>query len=125
MDSGGNLYGTTAGGGANRDGTVFELSGPDDLPASQISGLRSSTGAGASRTFTVAVPNAIGTTDTGDTGTADLTSNDRAANLPANDAAADIGTYPFSGLLPQKKDKPSITGTLFSSTTGGLSADGS
>ena len=25
MDSSGNLYGTTAGGGANRDGTVFEL----------------------------------------------------------------------------------------------------
>ena len=46
MDSGGNLYGTTA-------STVFELSGADALPASQISGLRSSTGADASRTFTV------------------------------------------------------------------------
>ncbi len=118
MDSSGNLYGTTA-------STVFELSGADALPASQISGLHSSTGAGASRKFTVTVPNAVGTTDSGDVGTVDLASNDSTANLNANDTAPDIGTCPFSGVVPQKKGRPSITDTLFSSTTGGLSTDGS
>ena len=125
MDSSGNLYGTTYLGGASNGGTVFELSGADALPALQISGLRSSTDAGASQTFTVTVPNAVGTTDTGYAGTADFTSNDRTANLIANDTAPDIGTDPFSGVVPQKKGKPSITDTLFSSITGGLSADGS
>ncbi len=125
MDTSGNLYGTTYLGGASNGGTVFELSGADALPASQISGLRSSTGAGASRTFTVTVPNAVGTTDSGDAGAVDLTSNDSTANLNANDTAADIGTDPFGGLVPQKKGKASITGTLFSSTTGSLSTDGS
>ena len=125
VDSSGNLYGTASEGGAAGLGTVFELSGADALPALQISGLRSSTGAGASRTFTVTVPNAVGITDNGDAGTVDLRSNDSTANLNANDTAADIGTDPFSGTLPQKKGKPSITDTLFSSITGSLSADGS
>jgi len=103
MDSSGNLYGTTGGGGASNDGTVFELSGADALPALQISGSRSSTGAGASRTFTVTVPNAVGTTDTGYAGMVDVTSNGRTANLTANDPASDIGTYPFSGSCRKRK----------------------
>ena len=125
MDSSGNLYGTTAGGGASNEGTVFELTGADVLPALQIGGLRSSTGAGASRTFTVIVSNAVGTTDTGHAGTVDFETNDRTANLVANDTASEMGMDPFSGLVPQKKGKPSITDTLFSSITGSLSADGS
>jgi uncharacterized repeat protein (TIGR03803 family) len=125
MDTSGNLYGTTYVGGASNDGTVFELSGADALLALQISALRSSTGAYASRTFTVTVPNAVGTTDIGHAGAADFTSNDSAANLNANDTAAEIGTDPFSGALPQRKGRPSITDTLFSSTTGSLSANGS
>jgi uncharacterized repeat protein (TIGR03803 family) len=125
MDSSGNLYGTTNAGGASNDGTVFELTGADALPASQISGLRSSTGTGASRTFTVTVSNAVGTTDTGHAGAVVFTSNDRTAYLTANDTAAEIGTDPFGGLVPQKKGKASITDTLFSSTTGSLGADGS
>ena len=126
MDSSGNLYGTTLfGAGTAASGTVFELSGADALPAVRIGGLRSSTGAGASRTLTANVPDAVGTTDTGDAGTVDLTSNDSTAGLAANDTAAEIGTDPFGGLVPQEKGKPSITGTLFSSTTGSLSADGS
>jgi uncharacterized repeat protein (TIGR03803 family) len=123
MDSSGNLYGTTNAGGASNDGTVFELSGTDAPPALQISDLRSSTGAGASRTFTV--PNAVGTTDTGYPGAVVLTSNDRMANLTANDANPDMGTSPFSELVPQKKGKPSITYAHFGSITGSLSADSS
>jgi uncharacterized repeat protein (TIGR03803 family) len=125
MDSSGNLYGTTTEGGVCHDGTIFELSGADVRQASQISGSRSSTGADASRTFTVCVPNVVDTTGAGHTGRADLTSNDSTANLNANDTAADIGTDPFSGVVPQKKGKPSITDTLFSSITGSLIADGS
>ena len=125
MDSSGNLYGTTLYGGTAGVGTVFELSGADALSASQISGVRSSTGVAASRTLTVAVPNAVGTTDTGHAGTVDFTTNDRTANLTANDAAPDMGTDPFSGVVPQKKGKASITDALFSSITGSLSADGS
>ena len=125
MDSSGNLYGTTDIGGASNGGTVFELSGVDALPALQISGLRFSSGAGASRTFTVTAPNAVGTTDNGHAGTVDFTTNDRTANLVANATAPDMETDPFSGLVPQKKGKSSITETLFSSITGSLIADGS
>ena len=125
MDSSGNLYGTTSEGGVSKGGTVFELSGADALPASQISGLRSSTCAGAPRTFTVTVPNAVGTTDTGYAGAVVFANNDRTANLTANDADQEIGTYPFGGVVPQKKGKPTITDALFSSITGSLSADGS
>jgi uncharacterized repeat protein (TIGR03803 family) len=124
MDSSGNMYGTTTSIRGNL-GAVFELTGGDARKVLQISGLRSSTGAGASRTFTVTVPNAAGTTGNGDAGTVDFTSNDSTANLNANDLAEDIGMDPFSAVLPQKKGKPSITDTLFSSTTGGLFADGS
>ena len=112
-------------GGASNEGTVFELTGADVLPALQISGLRSSTGAGASRTFTVTVANAVGTTDTGHAGTVDFETNDRTANVVANETALDMGTHPFIGVVPQKKGKPSITETLLSSITGSLSADGS
>ncbi len=131
MDSSGNLYGTTFEGGSSFNGTnagygtVFELSGGDALPAVRISGLRSSTGSDASRTFAVTVPNAVGITDTGYAGTADFTSNARTANLTANDTAADIGTDPFSGFVPQEKGKPSITDARFSSITGSVSTDGS
>jgi uncharacterized repeat protein (TIGR03803 family) len=122
MDTSGDLYGTTDSGGASGDGTVFEL--PAALqPSIQISGLRSSAGAGASRTFTVTVPNAASNNNNGYGGTADFTSNASTANLNANDTAADMGTDPFSGVVPQKKGKASITDTLFSSITGGLSTE--
>ncbi|MFI5458070.1 MAG: choice-of-anchor tandem repeat GloVer-containing protein [Isosphaerales bacterium] len=124
MDSSGNLYGTTVGGGSGDGyGTVFELTGAAAKPALQISGSHSSTGAGASATSIVAVPNAVGTTDTGSAGTADFTSNERTANLTANDTAPDMGTSPFSGVVPQKKSKPSSTDTLFSAITGSLGTD--
>jgi hypothetical protein len=55
----------------------------------------------------------------------DVTSSDRTANLTANDTASNMGTFPFSGVVPQKKGKPSITDTLFTSIMGSLSADGS
>ena len=123
MDSSGNLYGTTQAGGVSNMGTVFELSGAVSTPALQISGSRSSADAGAPRTFTVTVPNAVGTTGTGYAGTADLTNNDSTANMNANDMAPDIGTDPFSGVIPQKKAKPSMTDALLSSIAGSLSAD--
>jgi hypothetical protein len=48
------------------------------------------------------VANAVGTTDTGYTGTADFTSIDRTANLTANDMATEMGADPFGGVVPQK-----------------------
>ena len=125
MDTSGNLYGTTHLGGASNGGAVFELPGAVSSPALQISGLRPSTGADASRTFAGTVPKAVGATDTGDAGTVDLTSNASTANLNATDTAADMGTDPLSAAVPQEKGKPSITDTLFSSTAGGFFADGS
>ncbi len=126
MDSSGNLYGTTEAGGLGL-GTVFELPGAAARPSLQISGLPSSTGAGVAQTFTVTVPNAVGTTDSGYTGTVNFTSADSAANLPADNAvtALDNGRHPFSGFALKKTRKQSITATdvLFSSITGSLSVN--
>jgi uncharacterized repeat protein (TIGR03803 family) len=123
VDGSGNFFGTTEQGGADGDGAVFELPATAH-PSLQIGGFPSSTSAGSAQTFTVTIQSADGTTDTGYTGTVHFTTNDRTANLVANDTAPDMGTDPFSGLVPQKKGKSSITDTLFSSITGSLSADG-
>jgi uncharacterized repeat protein (TIGR03803 family) len=122
MDASGNMYGTTTYGGASNVGTVFEL--PAALqPSLQKSGLASRTSAGTSPVLTVAVQSAVGATDTGYLGTVKFTSTDSAASLPANDAGPDIGTDPFSGVVPQKKGKSTIADALSRSITGSLSVN--
>jgi uncharacterized repeat protein (TIGR03803 family) len=123
MDSSGNLYGTTEVGGAWNGGTVFELTGGGAPTTIGSSGLPSSTGAGASQTFTAAIPNSVGTADTGHTGTVDFTSTDSMAILPAKDAAWNYGVLTLTVSVPQKKGKPSITATdaVLSSITVGRS----
>jgi uncharacterized repeat protein (TIGR03803 family) len=125
VDSGGNLYGTTAGGGASSNGTVFELTGGGAPTSLQIAGFPSSAGTGASQTFSVTVPNSVGTTDTTYVGTVDFASTDSTANLPAKDATADNRTPTFSGFVLQKKGKPLIMARdmLFSPIAGSISAD--
>ncbi len=100
MDSSGNFYGTTEQGGANGDGTVFELPATAH-PSLQISGFPSSTSAGSAQTFTVTIQNADGTTDTGYSGTVHFTSSDPQAVLPANYTftAANAGVYTFAATL--------------------------
>jgi uncharacterized repeat protein (TIGR03803 family) len=124
-DCSGNMYGTTSGGGASSNGTVFELTGGGGPTTVRSSGLGSSTGAGASQTFTVAAQNSVGTTDTTYVGTVDFASTDSTANLPASDTftASGNGTHHFRGFVLNKKDNPSImaTGTRFSSITVGRS----
>jgi len=124
-DSSGNLYGTTEIGGVSNYGTVFELPGAAAPTSLQISGVHSSTGAGASRTLTVAVPNTVGSSDTGYAGTVEFTSADSTANLPANNTvtALEAVTHPFSGFALKKKGQQSITDTLSSSITGSLSVE--
>ncbi len=127
MDSSGNLYGTTTYGGSAGLGTVFELPGSAGHSSFQISGLPSSTDAGASHMFTVADPNTAGTTITGYTGTIDFTSADSTPNVPTSDTfmASDKGTQTLIWFVLQKKGKPSITATdaLFSSVTGSLGVE--
>ncbi len=111
MDSSGNFYGTTELGGADGDGTVFEL--PVAAPPSvQISGFPSSTGAGNPQTFTVTIQNADGTTDTGYTGTVHFTSSDPQAVLPADYTftAANAGVCTFTATL-KTAGTQSITAT--------------
>ncbi len=101
MDSNGNLYGTTTGGGAG-GGTVLELSAvATPQPSYQISGLPSSTRAGVAQTFTVTVRNPGGSTDTGYTGTVHFTGSDAQAVLPANYTftTADAGVHRFTATL--------------------------
>ena len=111
MDSSGNFYGTTYEGGADGDGTVFELPAVAQ-PSLQISGFPSSTSAGSPQTFTVTIQNADGTTDTGYTGTVQFTSSDPQAVLPANYTftAADAGVYTFTTTL-KTAGTQSITAT--------------
>ncbi len=98
LDSSGNLVGTTYAGGASGDGTVFELPGAVAELSFQLSGFPSSTSAGTAQTFTVTVLNAVGTRDTGYTGTVHFTSSDPQAVLPADYTftAANDGTDTFT-----------------------------
>jgi uncharacterized repeat protein (TIGR03803 family) len=98
VDSRGNLYGTTAGGGAS-GGTVFEL--PTQTPSYLISGFPSSISAGVAQKFTITVQNPDGTTDTSYTGTIHFTSSDPRAVLPANYTftTADAGAHTFTVTL--------------------------
>jgi uncharacterized repeat protein (TIGR03803 family) len=98
MDASGNLYGTTPGGGANGQGTIFEV---------QCGGARysfsgfSSATAGQSGQFTVTVQNPDGSTNTGYTGTIHFASSDARAVLPADYTftAGDAGVHTFSSTL--------------------------
>jgi uncharacterized repeat protein (TIGR03803 family) len=97
MDSSGNLYGTTRGGGAYSNGTVFEVVRGVSY---QISGV-SSTTAGISQQFTVTVLNPDLTVNTGYTGTIHFTSSDPQAGLPADYTfqSSDQGVHTFTGTL--------------------------
>jgi uncharacterized repeat protein (TIGR03803 family) len=81
MDSSGDLYGTTYGGGASNSGTVFELPGAAADTSFQFSGLPSSRSAGASQTFIVTLQDAGGAT-----GAVDFTGTDGSQVLTANEA---------------------------------------
>jgi uncharacterized repeat protein (TIGR03803 family) len=81
MDSSGDLYGTTYGGGASNSGTVFELPGAAADTSFQFSGLPSSRSAGASQTFIVTLQDAGGAA-----GAVDFTSTDGSQVLTANEA---------------------------------------
>ena len=118
MDSSGNLYGTTDLGGAYGQGTVFELAGAVATPALRISGLPSSRRRRRPQTVTVTLQDAGGTTGTGFIGTVDFTSTEQTANVLANDMALDNGTLTFTGFVPQRKGRPSVTAAFFSSITG-------
>jgi uncharacterized repeat protein (TIGR03803 family) len=98
MDSSGNLYGTTGGGGASNDGTVFELS---NGPSFAVSGFPSQITAGTAGAFTVTALNANGMVNTGYTGTVTFSSSDAQAVLPANYTftAADQGVHTFTATL--------------------------
>jgi len=132
MDGNGNLYGTTEYGGPLAQGifagygTVFELAGAAAPACVQISGLHSSTSAGASQTSTGALQNTVGTTDTARTVTVKLSRRDPRAVLPAGHALASAvgGKQTLSGLMKTQR-KPSITAIdkLFSSTTDSPSVD--
>jgi uncharacterized repeat protein (TIGR03803 family) len=108
MDSGGNLYGTTAGGGAYGDGTVFEVVRGVSY---QISAVPSTT-AGVQQQFTVTVLNPDLTVNTGYTGTIHFTSTDPQAGLPADYTfqGSDQGVHTFAGTL-YTAGSQSITGT--------------
>ena len=99
IDSSGNLYGTTYGGGVGIFGTVFEIRNPGTTIA--IGGFPSPATAGAAGTFTVTAKNADGTTDTAYTGTVHFTSSDGQARLPADYTftAADAGVHTFSATM--------------------------
>jgi hypothetical protein len=74
---------------------------PAASPSFVFSGVPSSTTAGSSFTFTVTATNANGTTDTGYTGTVQLTSSDPQAVLPSNTTftPADEGVATFTVTL--------------------------
>jgi uncharacterized repeat protein (TIGR03803 family) len=95
MDSGGNLYGTTVGGGLYNSGTVFEFSTGSSFA---VSGLPASAVAGTSTTFTVAAQNADGSANNAYTGTVHFTTSDPQAMLPADFtfSAADDGVHTFN-----------------------------
>ncbi len=94
MDSSGNLYGTTADGGASNDGTVFKIT---NGPSFAITGPTTVT-AGSSGTFTLTALNANGTADTGYSGTVQFTSSDSKAILPGNVTVTN-GTGTFNATL--------------------------
>ena len=123
MDSSGNLYGTTYGGGAGNLGTVFEITNPGTTIA--IGGFPSPTTAGAAGTFTVTDQNADGSTDSGYTGTVHFTSTDRQAGLPADYTftAADRACIRFSATLKTAGTQSltatdTVTGSIAGSQTG-------
>jgi uncharacterized repeat protein (TIGR03803 family) len=109
MDSSGNLYGTTQGGGAYGNGTVFEV-----VPSVSysVTGFPSPTTAGTSGSFMVTVLNPDGTTDTGYTGTIHFTSTDLQASLPADYTfqSSDQGVHTFTATL-YTAGSQAITGT--------------
>ncbi len=123
LDSNGNLYGTTASGGAGNLGTVFELTNPGTTLA--LGGFPSPATAGVAGTFTVTARNADGTTDTAYTGTVHFTSSDPQAVLPADYTftAADAGVHTFSATLKTAATQSlmaadTVTGRIFGSQTG-------
>jgi len=80
MDGSSNLYGTTQGGGASHDGTVFELSSG---PSFDVSGFPATAIAGQSASITVTALNASGSINTSYSGTVQFTSSDPHAVLPS------------------------------------------
>jgi uncharacterized repeat protein (TIGR03803 family) len=108
MDSSGNLYGATGGGGAYGDGTVFEVVRGVGY---EITGVPSTT-AGVPQQFTVTVLNPDLSINTGYTGTIHFTSSDSPAGLPADYTfqSSDQGVHTFTGTL-YTAGSQSITGT--------------
>jgi uncharacterized repeat protein (TIGR03803 family) len=114
MDKSGNLYGTTGTGGANGDGTVFELTNGPSFAITGPSGVT----AGTAGSFTLTALNADGTFDASYSGTVQVTSSDPEAILPGN-LAISGGTGTFNVTLetagPQSVtatdvNNPSLTG---------------
>ena len=105
MDSSGNLYGTTGTGGANGDGTVFELTNGPSFAITGPTGLT----AGTAGTFTLTALNADGTPNTGYSGTVQITSSDPKAVLPGN-LAISGGTGTFNVTL-ETAGTQSVTAT--------------
>jgi len=126
LDKSGDLYGTTAAGGAGGlpgFGTVFELANPGTTIA--IGGFPSPDTAGAAGTFTVTAKNADGSTDTAYTGTVHFTSSDRQAVLPAayTFTAADAGVHTFGATLKTAGTQSftatdTVSGLIFGSQAG-------
>ena len=105
VDSSGNLYGTTTTGGANGDGTVFELTNGPSFAITGPSGLT----AGTAGTYTITALNADGTTNTNYSGTVQISSSDAKAVLPGNFTISG-GTGTFTATL-KTAGTQSITAT--------------
>ena len=128
LDSSGNLYGTTYGGGAGGVGTtapgiIFEVTNPGTTLA--LGGFPSPATAGAAGSFTITARNADGTTDTAYTGTVHFTGSDPQAVLPADYTftAADAGVHTFSATLKTAGTQSltatdTVTGRIFGSQEG-------
>jgi uncharacterized repeat protein (TIGR03803 family) len=122
MDSQGNLYGTTENGGANSDGTIFELSGPNHQTLTTLLNMNSSTGSAAHETLIVdAAGDIFGTTSGGG-----ANFSGTVFELSGTNHQTYTDLYDFSGGGPYAGLTADAQGDLFGTTyLGGSHHDGS
>jgi uncharacterized repeat protein (TIGR03803 family) len=119
-DSSGNLYGVAYSGGANNDGTVFEVTPPPPVTQTVFTSQPTTAVSGASQSFTVSLESASGAIIAqGGTVTLSIASGPTGATLGGTlTATASNGVATFSGITFTKAGTYTLTAASNGTTAG-------